>query len=429
MSDNHDSPEERIRKAIAELKSKASRPSRPTDDELACRWLEAHPNTAFGLEQWLRYEAGWWRPVQPGPEILSVLEQAKPEGVRPTSHMLSSVERLAREKARVPDERWDAKPDALVMLNGTLDLATFTLREHSPDDYATSALDYAYDPNARAPFFIGAILDTIPEAADLIQEFSGYALTTDTSLEAALWLYGPPGSGKSTIIEGIRAMLGSRAGLLGLHDLTTNRYALGQLPGKTLLISTEQPADYVACTHQLNALISGESTRIERKYRDEFYYRPRAKLLWAMNSLPRIDPGDGLFRRLLVVEFARRVENPDPELKARVASEKAGVLNWALEGLRRLRARGRFDPPRQVVATVEAYAEQADIPAQFVRERCELDGVTWTRAMDLYRAYRAWCEDTGHRAMSSTGIAREWKRIGIERREAGAGREYLVRVR
>ena len=58
----------------------------------------------------------------------------------------------------------------------------------------------------------------MPKAASFLQEFAGYCLTTDTAHEIAVWLHGPPGSGESTFIEGLKGMLGPRAGLLGLAD-------------------------------------------------------------------------------------------------------------------------------------------------------------------------------------------------------------------
>ena len=41
----------------------------------------------------------------------------------------------------------------------------------------------------------------------------------------------PPGSGKSTLIEGYKAMLGGRAGLLGLAEIQRSRFALAETAG------------------------------------------------------------------------------------------------------------------------------------------------------------------------------------------------------
>jgi putative DNA primase/helicase len=112
----------------------------------------------------------------------------------------------------------------------------------------------------------------------LLGEFAGYCLTVDTSHELAVWLYGPPGGGKSTFIEGFKAMLGKYAGLLGLADIQRSRFALADLPGKTLVVAAEQPSDYISSSHILNAIISGEEILVERKFRDAFTVTPRAKI-------------------------------------------------------------------------------------------------------------------------------------------------------
>lgn len=55
------------------------------------------------------------------------------------------------------------------------------------------------------------------------------------------------------------------------------------------------------------------------------------------------NPEDGLHRRLHVIDIPSPGERKkNPELKDLIAKEGSGILNWAIEGLVRLRDRGRF---------------------------------------------------------------------------------------
>lgn len=242
-------------------------------------------------------------------------------------------------------------------------------------------------------------------------------MTTDTSLETALWLYGLPGGGRSTVIGGIEAMLGSRAGVLGLAAVERSQFALTGLPGKTLVTSTEQPNLFIRSAHILNALISGEPLVVEKKYEHPYQIIPRAKILWAMNDLPRIsEVNSGLFRRVKVIHFPPRAEaQRDPAIKERVKLEAAGILNWALVGLDRLRQRGRFGIPLCVQEANAEFKATNDIPLMFVNEMCLTGPEKRTQAFPLYVAYKNWCTDTGHKPQSSTSLAADWKRLGFER--------------
>ncbi len=399
----------------------------PTHDELRDRWLEAAPPTAYGLGSWQRYKSGIWSPVQSlsiQNEICRVLEEAKPEGVKPTSTIINSVESLSRANTAVPDETWDSNKDILVCANGTLDISSGTLREHRQKDYASSAVPYAYDSDAAAPTWISYLNSTVPDAQWLLQEFAGYCLTSDTSHEVAVWLYGPPGSGKSTFIEGLTTMMGARAGVLGLADVQQSRFALGNLPGKTLLHATEQPSDYVRSTHILNSVISGEAISVEQKFKDPFTVVPRAKVCWAMNELPRVgETNSGLFRRVKVIAFPKLKNKRAPEIKKQIKEEGAGILVWALEGLYRLRERGHFEIPDSVKSATEEFRQTNDIPGLFVSEACTCTDTNRTQAGHLYEAYKTWCHVNGHKPLSSTAIAKDWVRLGFQKKRIN-GRHY-----
>jgi len=398
----------------------------PTDDELATRWLSTHPATAWGLGEFRRYENGVWPMVSQDVirrEIQDVLKASKVDGVRPTARLLNSVMELARIEIALTPEAWDANPDILICRNGALHIPTRTLRPHSREHYATSGLPYDYDPEASAPTWARVLNTCAHDSEGFLQEFAGYALTTETKYETAVWLAGQPGGGKSTILEGLNAMLGARVCLLGLSDIEKSRFALTNLPGKTLAISTEQPGGYVAAAQMLNAIISGESITVDRKFRDPVTIIPRAKIAWALNELPRIgSEGVGLFRRVKVLEFPAIPEKDrDPQVKESVKLEGAGILNWALQGLERLRQRGRFDVPQGVQVATRRFQEANDIPATFVAECC-LTGTNptddrpyRTQSSALYQAYSQWCKDNGHKPASATSVAEDWRRLGFEK--------------
>lgn len=412
-----------------------SKTTAPTHDELRDRYIDEDEDCSYGLGEWRRYRDGIWSPV---PEltikrnICETIEAAKPEGIKPTNSLLSSVTELTRVKVAIPDDKWDADPDTLVCENGALRISTRELKPHRREHYATSAVPYSYNPKAVPVVWNYFLSHTIPAAAAFLQEFAGYALTTDMSHELALWLFGPPGSGKSTFLAGIQAMLGHRAGLLGLAEIERNRFALADLPGKTLVAASEQPSSYLASTNVLNAIISGEPLQVERKYRDPVTVSPRCKIAWAMNELPRIaDANSGLFRRVKVVKFPNlAADERDPEIKSDIENEGAGILNWALEGLDRLRKRGNFEVPKEVEEATTQFREKNDVPALFVADRCIMEADTKEKASELYKEYKAWCEENGHRAQSSTRLADDWQRLGFERSRTKSGTYYQgVRVR
>jgi putative DNA primase/helicase len=227
-------------------------------------------------------------------------------------------------------------------------------------------------------------------------------------------------------------MLGERAGVLGLAEIEKSPFAVAKIIGKTLVTAAEQPAGFVSCHHVLNAIISGEMIQIERKYQNPYDIVPRAKIVWAMNETPRIPSGaEGLFRRVEVIKFAGiDKDDRDPKLKEGIKKEGAGILNWALEGLERLRNRGNFAVPTKVEQDTEEFRQSNDVPGLFVAEKCIRDPVASEKAGDLYKEYTYWCEDNGHRRQSSTRVAEDWQRLGFERyRSSGTTRYRGVRVR
>lgn len=407
-------------KSVNDAKKRAKQEANrePTHDELSDRWTERNPDHAYGQSEWKHYSGGVWSPVHGklvDKQILGVLREAKPEGTRPSSYLLKSVTELSAVQLAVSDEAWDADPDVTVCANGTLHIPTSKLRAHSPEDYATAAVPYSYDPEARAPAwekYLGSVFDE--ETRRFLQEYAGYCLTTDTRFEIAVWLYGPPGAGRSTLVAGFEAMLGPKCGTLSLDSIENSQFGLSNVSGKTLLTATEQPGGYTKTTHILNAMISGESLEINEKWKVPYVIHPKAKLLWAMNQLPRIpNADDGIFRRVHLIRM-QPIEEKDEQVKEDIKEEGAGILNWGLEGLARLRDRGRFEVPETIREETRRWQLNSDPVALFVMECCE-SGEGLTASSDrLYKTYKQWCVDNGFTPKNRNNAAAEWRRLGFE---------------
>ena len=395
-----------------------SKPVKADHAELADMFKAARPGRAFGLGEYRRYVNGIWTVTAADTVMADVLQFLKKAGSLAgniTQSTVKSVTELYRLSIVIPDDVWDSGIDYLPCHNGVLHIPTHKLLPHSPKYYFTSGLPYDFDPAADCQTFKRVIETACPDAADFLQEFSGYALTVDTKHELAVWLYGPPGGGKSTFVLGLESMLGARSGHLSLSDIERSTFALTNVIGRTLIQSTEQPALYVQASDKINSLISGETLSVDRKYKEPIQLTPRAKLLWAMNALPVLsDANNGLFRRVKIVKFPP-VKDRDPAVKAAIPGEAAGILNWALTGLARLRDRGRFDCPQSVEDATATWKTDNDLAALFIDDRCEVGREYRCRSAELYTAYRAWCEDNGHRNIkSSKSVRLDFERLGFD---------------
>ena len=125
-----------------------------------------------------------------------------------------------------------------------------------------------------------------------------------------------------------------------------------------------------------------------------------------------------------IVEFPELRGERDPDVKEYVKSEGAGLLNWALDGLTRLRERGGFEFPESVVTATAEFEKANDLPAQFVEEECVVGPGLEVATNMLYSRYKGWCEDNGHRPMSNNRVGEEWKRLGFSAYKGTGGRRF-----
>ena len=89
-----------------------------------------------------------------------------------------------------------------------------------------------------------------------------------------------------------------------------------------------------------------------------------------------------------------------PGAADRLLAELPGILLWAVEGWRRLRARGKFRQPASGESVLCSLNELSSPVTAFVEERCELGREYEVEKWDLYANWTVWCEEHGQRAGS-----------------------------
>ena len=299
--------------------------------------------------------------------------------------------------------------------NGLLDVTTRKLSSHSPLFFNTCAVPFDYDPDAPEPAewlqFLGELWPDDPDSIALLQEWFGYVLSQRTDMHKILLMVGPQRGGKGTIARILTKLFGKEhvAGPT-LSSLTTN-FGLEPIMDKTLAIVAD--ARLHSQSHQVVERllsISGEDTlTVDRKYKEALEVRIPARFMLVSNEAPRLSDSSGAmagrFESLVLTRSWMGKE--DRTLEDRLTAELTGILNWALDGLDRLTAQGRFTRPTSAAEMRDTLAKMGSPVRAFVEDMCFLDADRQVRVTDLYSSWRGWCMTHGHMAGSEATFGRD----------------------
>jgi putative DNA primase/helicase len=298
--------------------------------------------------------------------------------------------------------------------NGLLHLPTRRLLPHTPRLFNQYALEYSYQADAPAaiewPRFLHMLWPDDAESVGTLQEIFGLLLTADTRYQKLFLLVGPKRSGKGTIARVLSALLGeANACAPTLAGLGTN-FGLQPLIGKLLAIIGDARlsgrADVSVIAERLLSISGEDNITIDRKYLDAWTGKLPTRFLLMSNELPRLSDASGaLASRFILLQLRHSFYGrEDMGLTARLLSELPSILNWALAGLDRLRARGYFVQPASARQAVDELEELASPIGAFLAARCIVGTDERADCDAMYTEWVGWCREQGRAHAGSKPI-------------------------
>ena len=335
----------------------------------------------------------------------------------------------------------DALPDPLpdprnvvAFRNGLLDISDTDrgLIPHTPLWLSTSCLPFNYEPVAVCPRwldFLAEVYEGDAGRVGLLQEWSGYLMSQDTGQQKMFLMIGLPRSGKGTIHRVLSDLVGDGATGYRL-PLLASQFGLSPLLAKTAAFVPEVElsgrSDKAEISETLKAIVGEDAMCVNRKGLPLLTAKLGVRFTIAANTIPTLwDSSSALGQRMLVVEHRKSfLGREDTTLGDRLRNELPGIAAWALEGLKRLKGRGRF-PSGCDPELTRRLALQSSPVQVFVSDRLAvskwadpgLPGLSLTdddvevRRDRLYEAYQLWATDHDADTSNPTWFARDLRSV------------------
>ncbi len=298
-----------------------------------------------------------------------------------------------------------------------------SLRPHSPEYFSLTIIPHQLNPATKPHLWMKFLDEMLPdkELQKFLQEWFGYNLIHDSSYHKFVLLVGEGANGKSVVCVVLRTLLGERnISSVGLEQFNPTRtFPIASMAGKLANIVEELSEFDKASEGLLKTLSSGGNITIERKHRDPFETCTHPHLTFATNILPSFrDRSDGLWRRMIVIPFTTQILDTTKQNTNLVNSnwwiesgEIVGVLNWALEGLKRLTLNKSFTVPSASEKYVEKYKNESNPTQVFIKDNCKYFKGKVISTKELYQSYSEWMRERGNYPLNEINFSREVKRV------------------
>lgn len=343
---------------------------------------------------------------------------------------IRAMSTLSKDTLKQNGDNLDSDPWLFNVPNGTIDLRTGELRNHSREDYITKMGGCTYDRDAVAPMWLAALEKTFDgnqELIDFLQRMAGYMLTGITREQCLFFYFGGGANGKSTFIETLTAIWGDYALRSPTETVMKKKNDAGipndvaRLRGARLVVTQEIGANMQFSENVIKDL-TGDDTKTARFLHGEWFdFKPELKLVLYGNHKPTVTgTDDGIWRRIKLIPFLHSFKDDDTKVDdlARVLfrEEGPGILRWCVEGCLKWQV-ARLNPPEIVVEATAEYRGEMDVFGDFYRDHFHKtwdaeDKVSMERVFQLYLS---WANDVGERPLSQRKVNAKMIDIGAEK--------------
>ena len=331
--------------------------------------------------------------------------------------------------------------DLISCKNGLVDLRTDECMPHTPHLLTTSTTSYDHRPQAKRKRFEKFLDEIFPGSAaarledfdswetekqepqlqrELLQEVFGYLISRDTRQQKIFLFIGRPRSGKGTLARILRRLLGEQNVIGFSLDALDNDFGAEDLIDKQVAIVGDARLDGSSAKAVAQLLTwSGEDpVTINRKGEKKWQGTLGVRFLIQTNPMLHFsDPSGTIATRFVPVLFKECFEGREDEtLTEKLLEELPGILNWAIEGWKRLRARRKFILSPASREVLNRMKKKAAPILNFVEEACEVGSELFWSRDECYAHYVAFCEESNNKPLSRPKFveAIEDLKIGIK---------------
>jgi len=297
--------------------------------------------------------------------------------------------------------------------NGLLNIYNGKLSPYNPEKIFFTKIPITYDPSKDCPKIKQFFKDILKNDGDLniIQELFGTLLEKDYRLEKAFMLLGTGRNGKGKSIELIKRFLGiENCCSVPLQELQNNSFRLSELQNKLVNVGSDISSKALNETGSFKELTGRDMISAKRKFLSDINFTSFAKQIFCANELPTTyDLTPAFFSRWIPMDFPFTFKTQeeidkaedktnlkviDPEIIDHIVSddEFSGLLNWALEGLRRTIDNKNYSYSKTTDEVKNIWIRKSDSFSGFILDCLEYDWDSYITKKDMRKVYNEYCK-------------------------------------